>query len=385
VAEVKSRSWRIFCGWLVTPIEEIQDVLLEVEDGVISAVHLGAEKPEGAFIDASDQMVTPGFVDIHVHGGAGYDVVDGTYDAINAISVHLSRHGVTSFLPTVVTCPWPKMAHAVMAVKEAMDRGTDGARVLGAHVEGPFLSPEYKGAQPPDYIRTPSVQEIEDYLGDYLSCIRIMTVAPELPGADAVISYLVSKGIVVSIGHTGATYGEVQKAVEIGATNSTHTYNGMRGLHHREPGVVGAIMSDDRIFGELIWDNLHVHPGAAKVLVKAKGPGKVILVSDAMRAAGLPDGEYDLAGQTVHVVQGNARLGDGTIAGSTVTLDQAVRNAVEHVGLTAAVRMATLTPAQSIGAAIRVGSIEVGMSADLVVLDHELRVSRVFIGGEAIY
>ncbi len=202
-----------------------------------------------------------------------------------------------------------------------------------------------------------------------------------MPGAEEVIEYLISKGITVSIGHTGATYDQVLKAANIGATNATHTFNGMRGLHHREPGVVGGVMVDDRLFGELIWDNIHVHPGAAKLLVKAKGPGRVILISDAMRAAGLEDGEYDLGGQTVYVKAGRAQLADGTIAGSTVTLDKAVRNATEHVGLRAAVEMASLTPAESIGVASEMGSVEEGLAADFVIMDKNLNVERVFIGG----
>ncbi len=174
-----STSWSMFCGWLITPTEEMQNVLIEVKDGVISEIHLGAEKPTyRSFIDASDKMVAPGFIDIHVHGGAGYDVADGTYDAISTISAHLARHGVTSFLPTIVTSPWQIIVRAMSAIKEAMDRGVPGARVLGAHVEGPFLNLEYKGAQPPENIRPPSVKEFEQFLGDYLAYIRVVTIAP---------------------------------------------------------------------------------------------------------------------------------------------------------------------------------------------------------------
>ena len=376
---------RMFCGRVITPIEELESVLIEVRSGDISRIEPNASPPRnGDYIDASDGLAVPGFVDIHIHGGDGHDTVDGSYEAIAGISRHLARHGVTSFLPTVVTSPWPQMAQAVRAVKEAMDRGVPGAVVLGAHVEGPFLSPEHKGAQPPEYIRPPSVEEFDKYLGDYLAYIKVVTLAPEVPGAEELIGYLASKGVVVSAGHSGASYDQMLNAVNLGVRNATHTFNGMKGLHHREPAILGAVLSDDRLFAELIWDNLHVHPGAACVLVKAKGPERVILVSDAMRASGLADGEYDLAGQTVYVRSGTARLADGTIAGSTITLDQAVRNAAERFGVRAAVEMATLTPARSIGALDRRGAIEVGLAADLIILDQDLRVRRTFISGREV-
>ena len=376
---------RILCGRMLTPTEELENVLLEIEDGVVAQILRGAAPPaDGHFVDASDGLVVPGFVDIHVHGGDGDDAVDGSYDAISKISVHLARHGVTSFLPTIVTSPWDDIARAMQAVKEAVDNGTPGATVLGAHVEGPFLNLEHKGAQPSECVRKPNLKEFEEYLGDFLAYIKVVTLAPEVPGNEEIIEYLVSKGIVVSAGHSGASYEEMSRAVSVGVTNATHTFNGMKGLHHREPAIVGAVVSDDRVFAELIWDNLHVHPGAARLLVKAKGPGRVMLVSDAMRAAGLRDGDYDLAGQTVHVRQGTARLADGTIAGSTITLDQAVGNAAEHVGVRAAIEMASLTPAKSIGIADRIGAIETGLAADLLVLDRDLTVRKVFVRGRDI-
>lgn len=378
-------SFRMFCGRVITPTDELENVLLEIGDGVILRVHRDAVRPaEGSFVDISDGLVVPGFVDIHVHGGDGYDTIDGTYEAISRMSAHLARHGVTSFLPTVITSPWLQMALAVQAVKKAVEKGTPGATVLGAHIEGPFLNQEHKGAQPPEYVREPSVKEFEKYLGDFLTYIKLVTLAPEVPGAEEVIEYLVSKGVTVSAGHSGASYDEMLGAVNMGVTNATHTFNGMKRLHHRDPGILGLVLSDDRVFAELIWDNLHVHPGAAKVLVKAKDPGRVTLVSDAIRAAGLADGDYDLAGQNVLVRQGTARLADGTIAGSTVTLDQAVRNAAECVGLRTAVEMASLTPAKSIGVADRRGSIEAGLAADLVVLGPDLFVRKVFIEGREV-
>jgi len=375
----------IFCGRVITPQEELENVLIEIEAGTIAKITRNATASrEKGFVDVSDGLVVPGFIDIHVHGGNGHDIVDGTYEAVSRISAHLACHGVTSFLPAIMTSPWPQIVRAMQAVKEAVDRGTPGAAVLGAHIEGPFLNVEHKGTQPPESIRTPSVKEFEDHLKNFLGYIRVVTLAPELPGAEELIGYLLSKGITVSAGHSGATYEQMLSAVKMGVRNATHAYNCMKGFHHREPGIVGAILSEDRLFAELIWDNLHVHPGAAKVLVKAKGCSHVMLVSDAMRASAAADGEYDLAGRTVYVRHGAARLADGTLAGSTITLDQAVRNAAEHVGLRAAIEMATLTPATSIGVANRRGSIEVGLAADLAALDRNLSVTQVFIGGQQV-
>lgn len=375
---------RIYCGRAITPKEELEDVLLEIEAGVITGIRRHAGPPAGDCIDVSEGVVVPGFIDIHVHGGAGHDVMEGTCEALSEMSVHLARHGVTSFLPTLATFPWALMTQAVRAVKEAMSAGVSGASVLGAHVEGPFLSHEYKGAQPADYIRKPDKKEFEEYFGDFLDCIRIVTLAPELPGSADLIGYLVSKGIVVSAGHSAASYEEMLDAVKMGVSSATHTYNAMREFDHRGPGMTGAVLADPRVFAELIWDNVHVHPGAALVLVKIKGTDRVVLISDALIAAGFPEGRYEFGGYTLCVQDGIVRLPDGTIAGSIITLDQAVRNAAEYVGLRAAVEMATLTPAKSIGVSNRRGSIEVGLAADLVVLDRELNVKKVFIGGREI-
>lgn len=375
----------LYCGRVISPRAEFQNVLIEVRDGRIAGVVPDARIPDAHdCLDLSDFLVVPGFIDVHVHGGSGHDAADGDLETICHISTHLAGHGVTSFLPTIVTSPWEQVLRAMEAVKLAMDKGTPGARVLGAHLEGPFLNLEHKGAQPEEHIRVPDVAEFEAYLRDFLAYIRVVTLAPEAQGAEDLIEYLVQQGIVVSAGHTSASHDQMIKAIGMGLRSATHIYNAMSAFHHREPGIVGAVLTDDRVFAELVWDNLHVHPDAASLVVRAKGAGRVMLVSDAIRAAGLPDGAYDLGGQAVYVREGVARLSDGTIAGSTIALDRAVRNASVHVGLRSAVEMATLTPATAIGVANTRGAVEVGLAADFAVLDRDLNVHQAIISGQSV-
>ena len=368
-------------GKLITPLETLENMEMEVEEGRIVSVR----PPSGrrADIDASDRIAAPGYVDIHVHGGAGFDAMDGSYDAIAGLAKHLARHGVTSFLAATLTAPWDEIRAALSSVREAMQRGTAGAECLGAHLEGPFINPKNKGAQVAEYVREPSVEEIERELGDLINVIRIATVAPEMPGGIELIRHLTERGITVSLGHTDATFADAQAGIEAGARNLTHTFNAMRGLHHREPGAIGAVLSDDRTRAELIWDNLHVHPAAAALVIRAKGPEGVALISDAMRAAGLPDGTYTLGAHTVHVRSGEARLADGTIAGSTLTLDRAVRNAASRFAAADAIRMATETPARAAGLDGRKGRLAPGFDADIIFLTPDLVVDRILLRGQA--
>jgi N-acetylglucosamine-6-phosphate deacetylase len=384
---------QIFCGKLITPFEMLEDMLVSIDGGKISGIRHVSERyncqcgyshisdvPAEAF-DAGESIVTPGFIDVHIHGGAGFDVMDATQESLEGISRHLAGSGVTSFLPTTVTAPWDDMVSVVSAVADAMEGGTSGAQVLGVHLEGPYLNPERKGAQYPDYLREPSIEEFREKLGSLSSVVRIVTLAPELPGATDLIRYLAVRNINVSMGHSEATFEEAADAIDAGANHATHLFNAMRPLQHRDPGITGAVLADDRVRAELVWDNLHVHPGTARVVVNAKGPENVMLVSDAMPAAGLPDGDYHLGAHKVFVRNGEARLLDGTIASSIITLDVAVRNAARFFPLQDAVMMATYVPAYGAGAEKYKGSIAVGKDADLAILSAQLEVTEVVLRG----
>jgi len=307
--------------------------------------------------------------------------MDATYEALDAMSRHLARSGVTAFVPTTLTAPWEHVLSAVETVRRAIEIGTSGAQILGVHLEGPYINPSRKGAQPEEFIREPSMEEFRHKLGQLSSLVRIVALAPELPGARDLIRYLAARNITVSIGHSDATFEQAADAIDAGATQATHVFNAMRPFLHRDPGIIGAVLADDRVRAELIWDDLHLHPGTARTVVNAKRPERVILISDAMRAAGLPDGDYALGSHSVHVNDGVARLSDGTIAGSTITLDAAVRNAAKHLPLNQAITMATYVPARAIGVEREKGSIAVGKDADLVILSKELEVRHVLTQG----
>ncbi|MDO8588328.1 MAG: N-acetylglucosamine-6-phosphate deacetylase [Armatimonadota bacterium] len=371
---------RILCGQVITPDEVLDNSIIAIEDGKV--VSLSPADGASVDVDASDKTAVPGFIDLHIHGGVGHEVMDGTVEAIRGMSVHLAANGTTSWLPSALTGPWDKMRAAVQATAQAMREGSGGAEVLGSHLEGPFLNAARTGAQPPDYLRPPSCGEMKRELGDLTSVVRYMAVASELPGAIDLIKELCAMGVTVSLAHTDASYDEARAAFDAGATSLTHTYNAMRPLRHREPGVLAAALLDDRVTAELIWDNYHVHEAAARIAIKLKGPDRIALISDAVSAAGLTDGDYFLGGQPIRVEGGLARLASGTIAGSTITIIDAVRNAAKYFPLRDVIKMATLSPARSIGADDRKGRIAVGYDADVVLLNRDLSVDAVFLKGQ---
>lgn len=376
-------------GVLVLSDRVVANGLLKVEAGKIAGLWdlelAPAPSHDPRETTVFDGFLAPGFVDLHVHGGGGADFMDGDPEAVATITATHARYGTTGLLATTLAAPEAAIIRAVKAVKAAPKRG---AQVLGFHVEGPFVNPKMKGAQDGRHVRPATVGEVDRWLaagepGDHWH----VTLAPEMAGAAESIRHLVSRGAVVSAGHTDCTYAQLKAATEAGLKHVTHLYNAMRGLHHREPGTVGGALTLPDITVELIADGIHVHPAALAVAVNARGADRVILVTDAMRAAGMPDGESRLGELKATVKNGEARLEDGTLAGSVLTMAGAVRNMVRLVGLPlhTAVAMAALNPARRHGLESRKGSLTVGLDADLVVLDRNLEVAATIVAGERVY
>lgn len=334
--------------------------------------------PEGA-------VVLPGFIDPHIHGAGGADAMDGTAAALATISETVAREGTTSFLATTMTESGEAILRALTAVRDC--RETPGARLLGVHLEGPFISETYAGAQPREYIAAPDIDVFDRYQAASGGRIRIVTVAPEVPGADALIRHLAETGVVPSVGHSAAGVADVRRAIACGARSVTHTYNAQSPFRHREIGVAGSALLYDELNCELIADGIHVSPEAIRLLVKNKPRGKMTLITDAMRAKGCPDGVSELGGQTVYVKNGEARLADGTLAGSVLRMNDAVRRMVQVIGLpfTDAVDMATKNTAALLGISDSCGEIACGKRADFTVLDPDFGVLLTVVGGREVY
>lgn len=330
-------------------------------------------------------VVLPGFIDPHIHGAGGADAMDGTAAALATISETVAREGTTSFLATTMTESGEAILRALTAVRDC--RETSGARLLGVHLEGPFISETYAGAQPREYIAAPDIDVFDRYQAASGGRIRIVTVAPEVPGADALIRHLAETGVVPSVGHSAAGVADVRRAIACGARSVTHTYNAQSPFRHREIGVAGSALLYDELNCELIADGIHVSPEAIRLLVKNKPRGKMTLITDAMRAKGCPDGVSELGGQTVYVKNGEARLADGTLAGSVLRMNDAVRRMVQVIGLplTDAVDMATKNTAALLGISDSCGEIACGKRADFTVLDPDFGVLLTVVGGREVY
>jgi len=332
-------------------------------------------------INGKAGFLTPGLIDIHIHGAGGKDTMDGELRSIEVISSTLAKYGTTSFLPTTMTMPPAAIKKALTSLRQAMQEGTSGARVVGAHAEGPFISKKYIGAQDSNNILSADAE----LLAEFYDLVKIMTLAPEEDGAGDLIRKLRSYNIIASVGHSAATYEELLIASETGLAHATHLFNAMSGLHHRQPGLVGGALDTD-LTVELITDLIHLHPAIIRLAIKAKGVDKIILVSDAMEACGLSEGKYELGGQKVIVKDGAARLENGSLAGSVLTLDQAIRNvlSVTDLRLDEVIRMATLNPARRIGIDLYTGRIKRGLAADLVLFNEQMQVEQVYISGKLV-
>jgi N-acetylglucosamine-6-phosphate deacetylase len=377
----------IYGGNILTPQHKLTDQILIIENGSITGIvgrgGFQAEQDDRV-IQAEGLWVTPGLIDIHVHGGFGADTMDATPQALDRMGHFFASHGVTSYYPTTGAAAQTALLEAVNNVARYRP-GDEVAVPLGVHVEGPYLSEKRKGAQPAQYLRNPNLEEYRQLIST--GWVKIMTVAPELEGAGELIRFGVQQGVEFAAGHSAAPFETMQEAAGIGLRQATHTFNGMDPLHHRQPGVVGAVLSDERIYAQVIVDGIHVHPAVVKLLVRAKGIARTILITDAMRASGLPDGEYDLLGQVVTVKSGMAQVAGGSLAGSTLTLDAAVRNVMDFTGcsLPDAISMATITPAQAMGLQAKKGKLSVGADADITLFDSKLEVILTLVGGRVVY
>src|SRR5579872_156430 len=340
-----------------------------------------------ATLDYGESYLAPGFIDLHAHGIAGADVMDASVDSLRLVARRVAARGATSFLPSTVTAGRAVLRGVIECVRRVMDEpGDDESRVLGVHLEGPWISTAFKGAQNEAFIEPPRVEAARELLEVAPGTVRRVSLAPELPGSEDLARALIAAGVLVSIAHTGATYEQTIAAAELGASHVTHCFNGMSGFHHRAPGVAGGAMLRDDLFVELIPDGLHVHPGAMELLIRVKGRERVMLVTDSMAATELNDGVYSLGGKEVFVRGGDARLADGTLASSTLTMDRAVRELVTRcaVSLVDAVFMAATTPAIAIGLGSSLGALRPGYVADLVVLGTDLNAQATWVAGRRL-
>ena len=344
-------------------------------------IALSRELPIWAeIIDARGAYLSAGFIDIHIHGSAGADVMDASPEAMDTISGSILQTGTTAYLATTMTMGVVEISKALKTIQN--HRPTTGAKLLGVHLEGPFINPSKHGAQNPAHIQPPNLELIQPYL----DIIKMITLAPEVEGARAFIDYLQTDHphIVLSIGHSDATFKETQKGIAWGVSHATHLFNAMNPLHHREPGVVGAILGSDEVSCDLIADMIHIHPSFFNLLFRLKR-NRLILITDAMRAGCLQCGTYDIGGQDAIVTEGEARLADGTLAGSVLRINEALRNFYQHseVGLPELIDMVTRIPAQKLG--LKMGEIREEYPADLVLFDRDFTILKTFVNGELRY
>ncbi len=355
-----------------------------IEDGTIIEISDNNDvSADEAVIDTENQLLIPGMVDVHIHGANGFDMMDGKTESVQEVSKQCAKTGCTSFLATSVTSSLDALEEMIDSVKKVKGQ-EQGASIAGIHLEGPYLNEKRKGMQNPKYLREPNIPEIKKLLDRAESFIKMVTVAPELEGGLELVKYLAEKEVIVAIAHSDATYEEAKEAFQQGASHVTHCFNAMSPIHHRKPGVVTAAFEEEHVSLQAIVDNVHLHPAIVRLMHRIKGSEKLVLITDALQAMGLGDGQYHFGGHHVTVEDGIATLSDGTLASSTVTMNQALKNTFENgVPLVDAVRMAATTPAELLGL-MRKGKITEGYDADLVLLDEDFHVSKTMKEGHII-
>ena len=368
----------------------IDHPVVAIEDGRIASIstRMAGDLPGAAnILDFSGATLAPAFFDVHIHGAKGHDAMEATPEALGTMSSFLASHGTGNFLATTVTAPLDATLRALAGLAKLLaEPPVPGqARPIGIHLEGPFLSHAKRGVQPAEYLLAPSTATFDRLFEAAEGHVRLMTIAPELPGAPELVAHARSRGVRTSVGHSMATAAETQAAIRAGAINATHTFNAMRPLDHREPGILGTALTCDSLYAEMICDGIHTAPEMVKLWWRAKGPERAILVTDAMSAAGMPDGEYMLGGFAVQVAGGRAMAG-GVLAGSVLTLDRALKNFMEFTGapLEQALRLLTVNPASMTGLSDQVGSVAVGRVASLVAVDAAGKLVGSVVNGLAV-
>jgi N-acetylglucosamine-6-phosphate deacetylase len=376
---------------LMTPSEAVNDAALIVDDARVLEIFSRAHRalPAGTtHLDFGNAVLVPGYIDVHIHGSAGFDVMDASAEALPAIEQMLARRGVTSYFPTTVTAPAEITLRALERLAEAVEKAerrnadrTGRAAPLGIHLEGPFISHSRPGVHPPENLLPPKVESFERFWQAARGKIRVMTIAPELDGALELIRMAAARGVCVSLGHSDADFATTERAIATGASHATHTFNAMRPLRHRDPGIIGAVLTDARISADMVVDGIHLEPAIVKLVALAKGPEQTVLITDATAAAGMPDGRYRLGSMEVEVKNGACTL-NGRLAGSVLTMDAAVRNFSKFTGwsLREAVAAASRNPARAVQLTKK-GELRAGGDADFVVLNPRGEVLRTFVGG----
>ncbi|PJE80178.1 N-acetylglucosamine-6-phosphate deacetylase [invertebrate metagenome] len=385
--ELHNNSFHLHAAEIFSEEGIIEDAWVEVADGIITKISKERGSLNVPVIDKSDYKLLPGFIDLHIHGCGDHDAMDDDPEAINDMSSLLAAKGITGFQPTTVTASWQENLAVMERLGNEVRQQQPGAQALGIYSEGIFFTEAHKGAHDSSLFLPPNKERLQQMIDASKGALSTVAVAAELPECEEIIPWLCRQGIHVSVGHTNATYEQTVHAIELGATAGVHIFNGMSGLHHRNPGCAGAILSNSHVLAEMIADGIHIHPAVLNIVATVKGAEKTALISDCSRAGMMPDGKFMLGPLEITVSNGIARTENGSLAGSTLSLNKAVHNMIHLAGINPldAVHMASLSPAKHLGIDHKVGSIAVGKQADLVAMANDFSVDTTWVNGNKVY